>query len=632
MRHKTTLYLFTLLFFLGFNHVESQTIVCANSSCTANDYTLDSFYLGDENGVPFTAGYCDPGDVVDAHIWTNFVANSAAPRYTLYLHFNLYVDGVFVGTIDECYYEGQPIPTNVTLDVYQFSWDCGSQISMQNFYMSWRPNANQPCGCSNSKCYTEDEIFVDAPLIANFSFFPSCLSAFTLEFFAGATGGEPPYTFLWDFGDGTTSTLENPIHSYTSTGPYTVTLTVFDAINTDFYQYEIVSFDPNLPPEIYPPPNLNIEGCGLTDIPDLPYSDVPVNITEAQFNVAGGTLVLTSDLVSLTYVDTMSGTCPISIVRTFTVVDGCNNTASEVQLIDINDTTLPTASNPAPINVQCAADIPAPDINIINDEADNCSIPTVAFVSEVSDSNSCPELIVRTYSVTDDCGNSIELIQTIFVNDDTLPTASAPAPISVQCMADVPVADPLIITDEADNCSIPTVAFVSEQMDGNTCPITITRNYSVTDDCGNSITIVHTITVDDTTPPTGDIPADLTVQCISDVPAADVSNITNVADNCGVPTVTFVSEVSNSASCPEVLTRTYSIIDDCGNETLLTRNITIDDDTMPTASVPPPINVQCVGDVPAPDPSIISDATDNCGIPVVSFVSDVTTGTCPQLI
>jgi len=33
-------------------------------------------------------------------------------------------------------------------------------------------------------------------------------------------------TFLWDFGDGQTSTSENPLHSYSSSGNYTVTLTV----------------------------------------------------------------------------------------------------------------------------------------------------------------------------------------------------------------------------------------------------------------------------------------------------------------------------------------------------------------------------------------------------------------------
>jgi PKD repeat protein len=33
--------------------------------------------------------------------------------------------------------------------------------------------------------------------------------------------------WLWDFGDGTTSTLQNPSHSYSKTGQYTVTLTVY---------------------------------------------------------------------------------------------------------------------------------------------------------------------------------------------------------------------------------------------------------------------------------------------------------------------------------------------------------------------------------------------------------------------
>ncbi|MBT8257526.1 MAG: gliding motility-associated C-terminal domain-containing protein [Bacteroidia bacterium] len=617
---------------MSINTISAQTVVCENSSCTANDYTLDTFYLGDENGVAFNAGYCDPGDVVDAHLWVNFIANSAAPRYTLYLHFNIYADGVYIGTVDQCFYEGQPIPTNVSLDVYQFSWDCGATITLENFYMSWRPNANQPCGCSNSKCYQESTITVEAPLIANFEFYPSCLSPFTLEFFAMASGGEPPYTFLWDFGDGNTSTLENPIHTYASTGPYTVTLTVFDSINSDFYQFEIVSFDPYLPPEIYPPPNLNIEGCGLADIPDLPYSDVLVSITEAEFNAAGGTLVLTSDIVTFTYIDSMSGTCPISIVRTFTVLDACNYTATEIQLIDINDTTLPTASNPATINAQCPADVPAPDINIITDASDNCSVPTVTYIGETTNGGSCPEILVRTYRVTDDCGNFIDLNQTIIINDDILPTASTPPPVSVQCVADIPIADPSIITDEADNCSIPVVALVSENYNSTACPITITRTYSVTDDCGNSISINHIITVDDTVAPTGDIPADITVQCYADVPPADIANITNVSDNCGAPLVSFLSETSNGASCPEVLTRTYSIVDDCGNETLLTRTITINDDIAPTASVPAPINVQCISDVPAPDPLVITDEADNCSVPAVTFVSDVTTGTCPQLI
>ncbi|MBI6118394.1 hypothetical protein I6U49_16905, partial [Salegentibacter sp. F63223] len=60
---------------------------------------------------------------------------------------------------------------------------------------------------------------------------------------------------------------------------------------------------------------------------------------------------------------------------------------------------------------------------MVTDEADNCTAnPTVAFVSDVSDGNSNPEIITRTYSVTDDAGNSINVTQEITVNDTTDPT------------------------------------------------------------------------------------------------------------------------------------------------------------------------------------------------------------------
>lgn len=39
-----------------------------------------------------------------------------------------------------------------------------------------------------------------------------------------------PDIWLWDFGDGNTSTLQNPVHNYTTTGSFTVTLTVTDTI------------------------------------------------------------------------------------------------------------------------------------------------------------------------------------------------------------------------------------------------------------------------------------------------------------------------------------------------------------------------------------------------------------------
>jgi PKD repeat protein len=54
----------------------------------------------------------------------------------------------------------------------------------------------------------------------------------SVSFTGSATGGCPPYTYSWTFGDGNTSTDQNPTHQYTSDGSYTATLTVTDNIGT----------------------------------------------------------------------------------------------------------------------------------------------------------------------------------------------------------------------------------------------------------------------------------------------------------------------------------------------------------------------------------------------------------------
>ena len=53
-----------------------------------------------------------------------------------------------------------------------------------------------------------------------------------IEFDGTATGGAPPYEFLWDYGDGNTSSGDpHPTHNYGNAGNYTVILTVTDSEN-----------------------------------------------------------------------------------------------------------------------------------------------------------------------------------------------------------------------------------------------------------------------------------------------------------------------------------------------------------------------------------------------------------------
>lgn len=51
----------------------------------------------------------------------------------------------------------------------------------------------------------------------------------SVTFSAPVTGGSPPFTFSWTFGDGGTSTLQNPVHVYQSPGSYTATVTATDS-------------------------------------------------------------------------------------------------------------------------------------------------------------------------------------------------------------------------------------------------------------------------------------------------------------------------------------------------------------------------------------------------------------------
>ncbi|MEW5764250.1 MAG: PKD domain-containing protein [Acidobacteriota bacterium] len=51
----------------------------------------------------------------------------------------------------------------------------------------------------------------------------------TVQFASTPKGGTAPYVFSWDFGDGSTSTLEDPVHTFVQSGAFDCLVTVTDA-------------------------------------------------------------------------------------------------------------------------------------------------------------------------------------------------------------------------------------------------------------------------------------------------------------------------------------------------------------------------------------------------------------------
>lgn len=80
-----------------------------------------------------------------------------------------------------------------------------------------------------TNCTTDTMVTLGAAPTALFSSFESSLtSTFTDASIVG-----PGATYLWDFGDGNTSTMMSPTHTYAAAGTYTVCLTVTDGCGTN---------------------------------------------------------------------------------------------------------------------------------------------------------------------------------------------------------------------------------------------------------------------------------------------------------------------------------------------------------------------------------------------------------------
>ena len=78
-------------------------------------------------------------------------------------------------------------------------------------------------------------ITVNAKLTGSFTYSPSTpLPLIAVTFDASAIGGTQPYSYAWDFGDGSTGSGQSVSHSYLLPGTYTVTLTITDANGQSF--------------------------------------------------------------------------------------------------------------------------------------------------------------------------------------------------------------------------------------------------------------------------------------------------------------------------------------------------------------------------------------------------------------
>jgi hypothetical protein len=199
-------------------------------------------------------------------------------------------------------------------------------------------------------------------------------------------------------------------------------------------------------------------------------------------------------------------------------------------------------------------------------------------------------------------------------------------PITITCTES---SDPSI-TGEAtatDNCDgLPDISFADVITPSGICPqnFTISRTWTAFDNCSNSSQCIQQITVADTIAPMIICPTDATVDCTASILPTETGFAT-ATDDCDVNPIVDYSDVSTPGDCPEILTiiRSWTAVDACGNSDDCIQNIYMIDDEGPSILCPLDVSITCAIEIPPADVNGVI-ASDNCGIPIIIALVDVT--------
>src|SRR5206468_2486184 len=242
--------------------------------------------------------------------------------------------------------------------------------------------------------------------------------------------------------------------------------------------------------------------------------------------------------------------------------DACSNSVSCVQTITVRDTTKPTITCPPDVVLECPADTRTNATGVATAQ-DTCSAVTISY-SDVTNNNCAgTKVIARTWTATDQCGNSTNCVQTITVLDTRKPTITCPSDKVLECPADTSTNATGVATAQ-DACSAVTISYSDVTSDNCAGTKVIARTWTATDGCSNSVSCVQTITVRDTSKPTITCPPDRVLECPADT-STNACGVATAQDSCSAVTMRYSDLTTNNCAGTKVIARTWTATDQCSN-------------------------------------------------------------------
>ena len=322
--------------------------------------------------------------------------------------------------------------------------------------------------------------------------------------------------------------------------------------------------------------------------------------------------------------------CLATFTRTYRAADRCGQSDEFIQTITYSLDNVPPVitGTEDPRHLGCLTAAPA-----LPADYDALTWTGDVVASNHSDSvwtNGCEITLLRTYSVTDCCGNTDEETVTFtWTQDETAPTitpnSNFVAVVDGGCnpgIVDLPPINPGLF-DAADDCTNVRVVHGGDTLTTNGCTGMVLRTYLAIDGCGNEAAVTQTITfLTDTAAPQPVVtPAWLDLGC-NPGPIPDLV-VAGLVNNCGgaPDTIELSEETRTNDGCRVTLVRRYAVTDACGNTGYAEQTLTyIEDTTDPVLACPPDADTGCAPP-PQPAPSLVT-ATDDCGIDRVWWVGD----------
>lgn len=482
---------------------------------------------------------------------------------------------------------------------------------------------------------TDKSVIVSNPSI------PSTMSAGTsYPLSAGISGGSGVYTYEWTAG--CNGSFSSPTAASTSFTPNNVgqptncniTIRVTDNCGrVGFLTKSVVVFPPtaNLPPTAVDdhvatnkntPLNINVAANDIDPDGTLDPTTIDIDVftpgIQKNFNIPGVGSFSVSPAGVVTFTPATGYMGPANVGYTIKDDDGAE---SNIAVISVTVRTGPSINCGPDVYLNIGQSVSPDSTGYPTALADNCDGPITFSYSDQNTPGTCAgsATIVRTWTATDNCGNSVSCQQNIFVDDNIAPVwTSATGSLNTTIILDdaaALAAAQLLSPVATDNSGSVSYSKTSGSFVAASCGGTITNTWIATDACGNKSGVyTQIITLTDNTPPvwlTASGSLNRNVDCDNSPEMALAESLKPTAsDDKSVPVITELPKTFQPILGGVYVFRKWVATDACGNQsTLFTQRIRVQDGTSPVISNAGANKTILCPQTPVFDPPT---ATDNC--------------------